>query len=301
MTKKFITLFLTGLGLILTLCACHTDSYYQHRAADRAREYLLARSPELSAEQVGYVKYTYPVILTSKVLSGHNTGIQQIIMMWEIPGSDKLYLVCGNSSARMDYWYPNRLMHKNYVLADSAFTGCVQSSRTYTITNFYRQLSNKELNFVRFTNPEVRESTIPPEELRDEIAPEEAEKAQLSLLWYLPGSDRVLIFTGLVEDPSSLAGWSRKLAALTTRSEIERYLGDVRKTPGDFTSGLRQKEPVEVPAVEELEVSGTAKEATEEAAPAEETKEATESEDAPSQSTEPAANDEVAPTTEAGE
>ena len=87
-----------------------------------------------------------------------------------------------------------------------------------------------------------------------------------------------------------------------------------RKAPGDFTSGLRQKEPVEVPAVEELEVSGTAeesteeaapaeetKESTEEAAPAEETKEATESEDAPSQSTEPAANDEVAPTTEAGE
>ena len=301
MIKKFFTLFLSGLGLILSLCACRTDSFYQHRAADRAREYLLARSPELSAEQVGYVKYTYPVILTSKILSGHSTGVQQIIMMWEIPGQDQLYLVCGNSSARMDYWYPNRLIRKNYVLQDSAYTGCVQSSRTYTITNFYRDLSNKELNFVRFTNPEVRESTLPPESLRDEITPEEAEKAQLSLLWYFPGSDRVLIFTGLVKDPDSLAGWSRKLAALTTRSEIERYLGTVRKAPGDFTSGLRQKEPVEAAVVKELEVSGTAEEATEEAAPAEETKEATESEDAPSQSTEPAANDEVAPTTEAGE
>lgn len=220
---------------LMLLCGCRTDSYYQHRAAERAREYLLDHAPELTAEQTGYVKYTFPEVLRAPVLSGYNTGVDQIIMMWRIPDADQLYLVLGTSSARMDNWYPLRLLRKNYVAADSSLIGAISNCRNYALTNFHGDLSAAELNVIRLNDPVIVDSSFPVDELRDD--PGENPGHQLSVIWKLPETGRAAVFCGYSRG-GTMAGWQVNLASLMPEAQLTGKIGAVRKQPGDFNTPL---------------------------------------------------------------
>lgn len=45
---------------------CRSDAYYQDRAVQRARAYLLEHATELSAEQLYFVKFNRPVLLVGR-------------------------------------------------------------------------------------------------------------------------------------------------------------------------------------------------------------------------------------------
>ena len=114
----FLNFFCTG---------CRSDAYYQNRAVERAREYLLDRALELSAEEKYFVTFNDPVFLTAPIMgdkkfvkefSGSSPvltdQLNQICVAWKIPERDEWYLVYGASSGRMDYWYPERLIRKKF-------------------------------------------------------------------------------------------------------------------------------------------------------------------------------------------
>ena len=41
--------------VVLALCGCHTDLYYQEQAVESARKFIYKHARELSAEQFAYV------------------------------------------------------------------------------------------------------------------------------------------------------------------------------------------------------------------------------------------------------
>ena len=65
---------LSALFTLLAVSGCQSDRDYQARAADRAREYLLANAPELDSAQTSYVRYNDPILLTGDGLSGKVNG-----------------------------------------------------------------------------------------------------------------------------------------------------------------------------------------------------------------------------------
>ena len=73
MLYRYILIFAACAGLLL--CGCRSGRYYQAEAAQAAREFLLANSPELEPDQVYFVKYTDPVLLVSHVLGKGGGGL----------------------------------------------------------------------------------------------------------------------------------------------------------------------------------------------------------------------------------
>ena len=57
-------------ALLGLTAGCRSDAYYQDRAVQRARAYLLEHATELSAEQLYFVKFNRPVLLVGPVLPG---------------------------------------------------------------------------------------------------------------------------------------------------------------------------------------------------------------------------------------
>ena len=56
--SKFTTfLFFVSAAAAVLLCGCRSDRYYQARAAERARAYLLENAPELDPQQCSFVRY----------------------------------------------------------------------------------------------------------------------------------------------------------------------------------------------------------------------------------------------------
>ena len=80
--------------LAVLLAGCRSDQYYQDIAVRRARAYLLEQSPELTADQIYFVKFNNPFFLTANVLGYGGMPLegpmssrqQQICVTWAIPG-----------------------------------------------------------------------------------------------------------------------------------------------------------------------------------------------------------------------
>ena len=71
----FPGVLLAGLAGLVVLCAgCRSEAYYQDRAVQRAREYLLDNAPELTTEQLYFVKYNRPLLLTGEILPAAGPG-----------------------------------------------------------------------------------------------------------------------------------------------------------------------------------------------------------------------------------
>ena len=221
------------LAAVSVLCGCQSDRYYQARAAERAREFLLENSPELSPEQAAYVKYNDPVLLAGDGLKGRERGVKQICVTWDIPGTGNLYMVFGAGRTRMDDWYPNRLIRKNFVSPDKNIQAAISSCRSYAVTNFYEVLSKEDLNIVRLSNPEIAETGF---ELRPDSTGAVPENLQISLQWKISGH-RYVVFCGC-SDKADLTGWKLNFAAIMPGYEANFVRGKLLKSPTDFNTPI---------------------------------------------------------------
>ena len=140
--------------LAIFSAGCRSDQYYQDLAVRRARAYLLKHSPELTADQIYFVKYNNPFFLTADVLGKGGLSLegamesrqQQICVTWAIPGRDRYYMVFGVSSGRMDTWYPNRLIHRVFTLPNRPLESAVRTARTYAQNALYSRMNTEEFN-----------------------------------------------------------------------------------------------------------------------------------------------------------
>ena len=140
---------LAGTLMLAVSCGCRSDIYYQNRAVERARKFLLKEAADLDWKQREFVRYTDPVILHSHAVGTQGIGRvnqlkseqRQICVTWQIPGKKGVYMVFGVSGSRMAFWYPERLIRKDYDTLPDVLAGVSQQARSYARDNLFGQIS----------------------------------------------------------------------------------------------------------------------------------------------------------------
>ena len=255
MMKKFSVLSALLLFCSCFLCGCGSTAYYRARAAENARRFLLANAPELTPEQVHFVKFNDPVLLTSSVLGTDRqkgelalekstSYLHQICVTWNIPGASNLYMVFGVSDARMFSWEPLRLIRKDFrqkVLPEDA---AVAASRSYAVNNLNEVLSVKALNNIRFEFPFIARTDFKlnfnttGKMTEEEIAEEKyavKKKFQYALYWKNPDGTLTL-FCGMAN--ADLAGWKINFSGIIKESELKQNLIGVVRTPEQYDKSI---------------------------------------------------------------
>lgn len=243
------------LAAVLFLAAgCRSDAYYQDRAVQRARAYLLENAKDLTADQLYFVKFNRPVLLTGTILPAGrgagetDTGMQQICVTWRIPGRDFDCLVFGASSGSMEYWYPNRLVEKRFEKFGLPIQSAMLQARAYAQNYLYDGLGVAEFNRVRFDFPFVIETTFPPvADPAGTLDPEQVEVVrkrlssltQFSLVWPLDDPAECIVFCG--NGSEDLSGWAINFAGKMKKSELDAATVRVVKTPENAQT------PIETP------------------------------------------------------
>ncbi len=237
----------------LLLAGCSTVEYYQDRAVNRAREFLAENAPELTASELYYAKYHKPILLVSDVVGdvavgGTNverkamliTEQKQICVTWKFPDRKEYYMVYGVSSRTMEWWYPSRLIRKNFVKQESsAFRSAVESARRYAQDNLWEIMTPKVLNQIRFRDPWVLKTSFDLNFNPDgKLSPEELEKArkkaagktQISLVWKPEAGDWV-VFSGVGDE--KMVGWSILMAGFLSPDDVKKHTVDTLAIPGE--------------------------------------------------------------------
>lgn len=272
-------------GVAVMSAGCRSEAYYQDRAVQRAREYLIDNAPELTTEQLYFVKYNRPLLLTGQILPAAGPGaatsqLMQICVTWRIPGQTNDFLVFGASSGSMQYWYPNRLIRKTFRKFSLPISSAMTQARAYAQNYLYGRLNVAEFNRIRFDFPYVIESRFEPvfnpsgsldaeevESLRNALGT----KTQLSLVWEIDDTGRRAVFCGYGQ--GDLGGWAINFGGIMQKDEVDAATVKVLKTPDDAQTPIELPEPppemeddpfadpvsaesAETPAVPEPVVSG---------------------------------------------
>ena len=140
------SLYLLAATVIAMLfCGCRSDIYYQNRAIERARVFLLKEAKDLTWQQREFIRYSDPVLMHSHIIGSRGLGTttslsseqRQICVTWQIPGKKELYMVFGVSGARMANWYPERLLRKYYVTRSAPLAAVSAEAFNYARNNLF--------------------------------------------------------------------------------------------------------------------------------------------------------------------
>lgn len=257
MTNRWSKWIIAGAAAVCAALSggCRSDAYYQNRAVERAREYLLDEAKELSAEEKYFVTFNDPVFLTSPIIGSDkftkdrsleapvlNDQLLQICISWKLPKRDEWYMVYGASNGRMDFWYPDRLIRKKFARAKvSGLERATNAARTYARDNLFHLMSAAEQNFIRFHFPSVYETRFEPNfnptgnDTPENIAKAKktaAEQTQYTLAWVLPDQKEVAVFCGFGKE--EMAGWKINFAGRTSADDLRRHTVRIIKTPEEF-------------------------------------------------------------------
>ena len=152
-------------SVIVALSGCHSELHYQEQAVESAREYIYKHARELTAEQYAFVKLTPPVLFSGTVLRRNaaqgvagtvsGSGRVQVCIAWRIPEQKNDYLVFGITDAGMNNWTPARLIRRPINFIDENAAKALGKSRSYAMASLHEQMTVSELNFVRFSHPEL--------------------------------------------------------------------------------------------------------------------------------------------------
>lgn len=256
MMKRGVLLLL----LAAVLGGCRSDLYYQDRAVERARKFLLKeKGGELSLAEMNFIRYNTPVLLHAPVLGDISakgkaehlsSEFHQICVTWIIPGRKDLYMVFGVSTARMADWQPNRVLVRDYRSHVPLIAAAAAAARSYAQDNLYDQLDDREVSVVRFTFPWLLRTDFglnfdPKGTLSEaetaKLRAAAGKKIQYSLAWKFGG--RALVFAGLA-DPG-FKGWAMNFAGLMSERELAEHTVAQLLTPEE---GLKGELPPETPA-----------------------------------------------------
>ena len=173
--------------LTALLCGCRTPEYYQDQAVTKARKFLLKNCPQLTYTESSYVRYNKPVILHNNILGGTDSleassvlsDMNQIQIVWHIPGQENFYAVWGVCSSTMQDYTPERLFVRKFNVEDTNRKNALRRAREYIIGNMFSSLSVEDYNDLRFRDPEIFYSTF---ELDKDYAPQKDE-VQFAFVW----------------------------------------------------------------------------------------------------------------------
>lgn len=196
-------IFLLFLPLLFFSFGCRTPEYYQDQAVQKARSFLLKRNPQLTYEENSYIRFNKPVIVHSNIIGGADsldastiTGdLNQIQIIWQVPGQEKFYSVWGVCSSGMRDYCPERIFVRKFTPLDINRQNALKRARAYIIGSLFATLSVEDYNDLRFRDPEISYSNF---ELEKSIMPKKDE-FQFAFVWQLkskPDTKFVVIGNG---------------------------------------------------------------------------------------------------------
>lgn len=234
---KFGILLLCA-AVSLVMSGCRSDLYYQNRAVEEARNYLLENAPELSIAQREFVRFNSPVFLfdpDNNAAEG-NLAYQsgQICVTWIIPGKEDVYMVVGFSNSRMVDWSPNRLVRKQFPQNNVIVANAVNAARNYIYQNLYTNLSVEMANQIRFTPPEIFYSSFKPEtpfgatgEEKELFLKTLGSKTQFAMRWAWPdNSGNYVVVVGYAVKGRGIEGFSVNSAGIYSADELNGFIGE---------------------------------------------------------------------------
>ena len=251
--RRFFAVLLCAAGAVFFLSGCQSGSHYQAKAAEAARAYLLKNAPELTPEQIYFIRYNDPVLLTAPVLGEGGGGFithkeklsseqLQICVTWGVPRPEKdderlLYMVCGVSDSRMFSWEPLRLIRRTVTPVRDFEDKAVAQCRKFAVNSLLKSLSPRDLNNIRFSFPWIIHSDF---ELNfnttGKMPQEDVEKArtkseklwQYSLVW--KNSDgTAVVFCGVGE--KDMEKWQINFAGPVSGEDLAKHTLATVRTP----------------------------------------------------------------------
>ena len=255
--KKIYLLFAALAALI---AGCRTPEYYQDQAVQQARAYLLKNSPQLTFEESSYIRFNKPSIVHSNIIgstgsldsSRITSDINQIQIIWNIPGNENFYAVWGVCSSTMRDFSPERIFVRKFHPQDTHRINAVKKARTYIIGNLFSMLSVEDYNELRFREPEIYYSKF---ELEKDLMPNNG-NVQIAMVWNLktkPGTQLVVIGNGR----KNLSSFKPVSGSELSDSEVKANLLEPYKR---LTKEERRKEKAAQKPVPSPEKQNTAKE-----------------------------------------
>lgn len=236
--------------LMALFCGCRSDVYYQNRAIEKARAFLLEEAKELDWRQQEFVRYADPVILHSHIIGKVNYAApellgsesRQICVTWQMPDKKGVYMVYGVSGGRMEYWVPERLIRKEFINVPSPLADSAKAAAGYAISNLSDELTAAELNKIRFSAPALLMTNFDvaltlPEDPADRAAFAEAagKMMQLTLAWDI-GGGKMAFFCG--NGMPDMTQWSIERAGVIQQSELESRTLRTVLTPEQYNTNL---------------------------------------------------------------
>ncbi len=216
--KRIFTFFALLVVCCALLTGCRSTAYYQDKAVERARKFLLEEaSEEFTALQMAHVRYSKPVLLVESIFGGGvaTNDLSQICVTWLIPGKENVYMVYGVSELRMSTWYPERLIRKTFPKADMNRLNAVSAARNYALGSLYFDMTKHQYNQVRFAMPEIKKSSFE--------APENKEKlTQFTFVWDCGDKDKRVAVCGTANE--DLSNFKVLFGGVMTTDELNKSI-----------------------------------------------------------------------------
>ena len=248
--ERMIAAAFSALLFLAVFCGCRSDVYYQNRAVEDARKFLLAEAKELDFDQQEYIRYNDPVILHNRILGEMVHGkqdqlsneLRQICVTWQLPGQDGVYMVYGVSTGKMMDWKPERVLRRTFVKPVAPLKSAAAQAVQYAINNLSKDLSVRELNIIRFTAPalcvtnfDVAVKLPDDPEKHAAFAENHGKKLQLTLVWKVSALSAVYFCGFGMPDMSQ---WNIERAGIIPYQDMESRITRTVLSPEQFNSQL---------------------------------------------------------------
>lgn len=242
---------------ILFLSACQTD--YTADAVETAREYALENLRGITAKQKEFIRFTQPEIYEDMVFpkyvtplleTGHHKvekaerfptaprlDLMHSCVVWSPPDMKAKIVVVGDGERHMRFWRPYRILVKEFLPADSAFTAACGACARYA-RNGMQYLSEAERDRIRFSDPEefcftkldipepveqiARDLESSWEAYLRSLKEDNTQITQISIIWPADEKDERIVFSGYTKT-GSLAGWSLITAEIMKKEKLDAH------------------------------------------------------------------------------
>ena len=232
--------YLLMLMTVAIMASCKSDAFYKERAVNRAREYLLENSLELSQIQREYIKFNKPVLLYENIY-GQTTSLKdpfQISITWVVPGKKDALLVYGTSLYNMREWAPIRIIKKQFINKDGNKLAAMTAAVKYAMDNMLF-MSDETRNHIRFTTPKFAITHFPLERLgllskidafgkaksKKRLAKEQAlleKQEQVSLIYTTDDEKTRVVILGVAGE--GMSGWQPVTGIEASTAELKKHI-----------------------------------------------------------------------------
>lgn len=188
---------------VMGIFGCQTPEYYQEQAVIKAREFLLKNSPDLSLDEIAYIKYNRPVIVHEGIFASTlsvkssviGSDLSQIGVLWQLPERKDMIMVWGVSSESLAFFRPERVIVREIKLANKNLEKAQAEAKKLILNSLIKELSIEEYNYIRFAEPEIWISSFVFDK-GEKASVNSSDIMQIAFVWKIRGGEFSAVAAG---------------------------------------------------------------------------------------------------------